>query len=249
VVDGVTPIIDRVRKGAAHLLSVVIPVYNEAPYIAEVIERVRRAPLPDGLAREVVIVDDGSTDGTFTALRSFEHLQDVRIYRSEVNGGKGTAIRQGIEKAAGDIILIQDADLEYDPDEHRKLVEPIHEGSAEIVYGSRFRGSIAGMHLANRIANLILRAMVNTLYGARLTDEATAYKAFRADIVRGMTFRARRFEWCPEVTALSLRRGYRITEVPITYRARSAAEGKKIRWWDLLHAMWTLLRYRFAARV
>lgn len=230
-------------------LSVIVPVYNEAPLIGEVIERVRRAPLPAGVTREIVVVDDGSTDGTWSRLQPFSREPDVRVYWSAINGGKGTAIRAGIDAATGDVILIQDADLEYDPDDHAKMIEPIVSGGAAVVYGSRFRGSIDGMHAANRIANLVLRVMVNVLYGAHVTDEATAYKAFRADVLRGMRFEARRFEWCPEVTAKVLRSGYRITEVPVRYRARSIAQGKKIRWWDLAHAMWTLVRHRFGPMV
>lgn len=227
------------------LVSVIIPVYNEASYIREVIDRVWNAPLPEGVGREIVVVDDGSSDGTHAALEALARAGRLRLHRSAVNGGKGTAIRLGIEQARGDIILVQDADLEYDPDDHAKLIEPIRSGAAQIVYGSRFLGSIEGMRLANRIANVVLRATANLLYGARLTDEATAYKAFRADVLRDMRFRARRFEWCPEVTAKSLRRGHRIAEVPIRYRARTVAQGKKIRWWDLFHALWTLIRYRF----
>lgn len=226
------------------LLSVVVPVYNEAPFIREVIDRVRRAELPPGLTREIVAVDDGSTDGTSLVLRELEERGHIRLVRSATNGGKGVAIRRGIASARGDIILIQDADLEYDPDDHAKLVSPIQDGSAAVVYGSRFIGSISGMRLANRVANVVLRLTVNALYGARITDEATAYKAFRADILRGIRFSARRFEWCPEVTAKVLRRGHTVVEVPVRYRARTVAQGKKIRWWDLFHALWTLIRYR-----
>lgn len=226
------------------LVSVIIPVYNEAPYIGEVIDRVRRAPLPPGMTREIIVVDDGSTDGTRSVLEALRHDPGIRVLRHPVNSGKGTAIRVGIAEASGDIIVIQDADLEYDPDELPALLGPIRDGQATIVYGSRFLGSISGMRFPNRLANLILRATVNLLYGSKLTDEATAYKAFRADVLREMRFSAQRFEWCPEVTAKSLRRGHRIVEVPITYRGRTIAQGKKIRWWDLLHAVWTLFRYR-----
>lgn len=226
------------------LVSVLIPVYNEAAYVAEVVDRVRAVALPYGVLREIVLVDDGSTDGTSDVIRSLAAGGDVRVIVSASNGGKGVAIRRGIAEARGDIILLQDADLEYDPADHPRVLAPILDGRASIVYGSRFRGQISGMSLAHRIANVILRTMTNVLYGASITDEATAYKAFRADVLRGMTFRARRFEWCPEVTAKSLRAGHRIVEVPVRYRARSIRQGKKIRWWDLVHAMWTLLRYR-----
>ena len=225
------------------LVSILIPVYNEAPYIAEVVQRVRDVPLPLFVSREIVLVDDGSTDGTTELVRSLAS-PDVRVVVARRNGGKGIAIRRGIEEAKGEVILLQDADLEYDPADHPRVLAPILDGVAEIVYGSRFRGRIVGMAWPNRLANVILCAITNVLYGAAITDEATAYKAFRAEILRGMAFRARRFEWCPEVTARSLLAGHRIVEVPIAYRARSVAQGKKIRWWDLLHAIWTLLRYR-----
>ena len=225
------------------LVSILIPVYNEAAYVGEVIERVRAVALPPGVAREIIVVDDGSTDGTRAIVESLRG-DDLSLVTSERNGGKGVAIRRGIAAARGDVILLQDADLEYDPAAHPRVLAPILEGTAAIVYGSRFRGEIRGMSPANRLANLILRAATNLLYGSSLTDEATAYKAFRADVLRGLTFRARRFEWCPEVTAKCLRAGHRIVEVPVGYRARSVGQGKKIRWWDLVHALWTLARYR-----
>lgn len=227
------------------LLSIVIPVYNEAALIVEVVSRVRAAPLPGGWTREVIVIDDGSSDGSREVIASLGPFPDLRAFRTDRNHGKGSAIRRGIAEARGEIILLQDADLEYDPADYPGLLAPILDGTARVVYGSRFGGRIEGMHLANRVANLALRWTANLLYGARLTDEATAYKVFRADVLRGMTFRARRFEWCPEVTAKVLRAGLAIHEVPISYRARSVGQGKKIRWWDLLHALWTLVRYRF----
>jgi glycosyltransferase involved in cell wall biosynthesis len=164
------------------------------------------------------------------------------------NYGKGAAIRAGILLASGEIVLIQDGDLEYDPADYARILEPIVNGQADIVYGSRFLGQPTGMALKNRIANRILTAAANLLYGARLTDEATAYKAFRASILRGMHLECRRFEFCPEVTAKARRLGYRIREVPISYNARGIAQGKKIRARDGFEALWTLLRYRFAPR-
>jgi len=232
---------------APTLVSIVIPVYNEAAYLAEVVERVRAVTLPAGVWREIVIVDDGSTDGTRSVIGSC-YGPDLRVIVSNQNGGKGVAIRRGIAAAKGDVILIQDADLEYDPADHPDVLAPILEGRAAVVYGSRFLGEITGMSPANRFANIVLRVTTNLLYGSSLTDEATAYKAFRADVLREFTFRARRFEWCPEVTAMCLRAGHRIVEVPVRYRARTVGQGKKIRWWDLAHALWTLLRYRLPSR-
>jgi glycosyltransferase involved in cell wall biosynthesis len=162
-----------------------------------------------------------------------------------VNEGKGAAIRTGLELATGDIVVIQDADLEYDPAQLPEVVAPIVRGEADVVYGSRFRGSITGMRLANRVANRLLTWAANLLYGAGITDEATCYKAFRADLIRALPLRCRRFEFCPEVTARVRRRGVRIYEVPIRYAGRTAAGGKKIRWTDGLSALWTLVRYRF----
>lgn len=233
-------------SAAPTFVSIVIPVYNEAAYLAEVVERVRAVTLPGGVRREIVVVDDGSTDGTRAVIGSVTR-GDLRLVVAARNGGKGVAIRLGIAAAKGDVILIQDADLEYDPADHPSILAPILEGRATVVYGSRFLGSISGMSPANRVANIVLRVTTNLLYGSSLTDEATAYKAFRADVLRELTFRARRFEWCPEVTAKCLRAGHRIVEVPVRYRARTVGQGKKIRWWDLAHALWTLLRYRLPA--
>jgi len=161
------------------------------------------------------------------------------------NSGKGAALRIGIAKATGDVILTQDGDLEYDPDDYATLVEPILKGRAEVVYGSRFRRNPIGMAWQNRLANRILTLTANLLYGANITDEATAYKAFRADVLRSIPLRCRRFEFCPEVTAKLRRRGHRIDEVPIGYNARGIEEGKKIRARDGFEALWTLIRYRF----
>ena len=179
-----------------------------------------------------------------------EHTREglVVAHHSARNSGKGAAIRTGILLASGDIVLIQDGDLEYDPSDYARILEPIVKGEADIVYGSRFLGRPTGMALKNRIANRILTAAANLLYGARLTDEATAYKAFRASILRGMHLKCRRFEFCPEVTAKARRLGHRIREVPIAYNARGIAQGKKIRARDGFEALWTLIRYRFAPR-
>ena len=161
------------------------------------------------------------------------------------NFGKGTAIRIGLAKATGDVILIQDGDLEYDPNDYADIVQPILDGRADVVYGSRFLGNPAGMMKLNWIANRILTLTANILYQARLTDEATAYKAFRTGVLRSMKLECRRFEFCPEVTAKVRRMGYRIHEVPVSYNARGIDEGKKIRASDGFEALWTLIRYRF----
>jgi glycosyltransferase involved in cell wall biosynthesis len=229
-------------------VSVVIPVYNEFPAFDQVLERVRRAPLPDSCAKEIVVVDDGSTDGTAGRVRDYDDQGVVIGHQSILNFGKGTAVRVGIALATGDIILIQDGDLEYDPNDYARIVEPIVRGEADVVYGSRFLGQSKGMAFRNLIANRVLTAAANLLYGARLTDEATAYKAFRATVLDRIALTCRGFEFCPEVTAKVRRLGYKIHEVPISYNARGIAEGKKIRARDGFEALWTLIKYRFTTR-
>jgi dolichol-phosphate mannosyltransferase len=229
-------------------ISVIIPVYNEFRTFNQVLERVRQAPLPEGCSKEIIVIDDGSTDGTAQVLREHTRAGIIVSQRSTANFGKGAAIRAGITLASGDIVLIQDGDLEYDPDDYARVLEPIVQGRADIVYGSRFLGNPAGMALKNRIANRILTAAANLLYDARLTDEATAYKAFRSSVLRELHLTCRRFEFCPEVTAKVRRLGYAIHEVPIQYNARGIAEGKKIRARDGFAALWTLAKYRFAPR-
>jgi glycosyltransferase involved in cell wall biosynthesis len=223
-------------------VSILIPVYNEAPYVEAVLEAVRAAPLPAGLAREIVCVNDGSSDGTRAILD--RHAGDVVVHHSPVNGGKGTAIRLGLQLVTGDVVIIQDADLEYDPADHAALLAPILDGRAAVVYGSRFRGECRDMRWPNRVINLVLAWLVRVLYHQPITDEATCYKAFRSDVLRTVPLRCERFEFCPEVTAKLSRRGVRIVEVPIRYRARTSNQGKKIRWTDAAVAIWTLVKYR-----
>lgn len=227
-------------------ISIVIPVYNEFLTLPLVLRRVLDAPLPAGCEKEVVVVDDGSTDGTTELLQEFRSSPLIVIHHSVVNFGKGAAVRVGIAKARGDIILIQDGDLEYDPNDYPKLIEPLLAGTTDVVYGSRFLASMKGMKRTNWLANKILTCASNVLFRAHITDEATAYKAFRAEVVRTIQLRCLRFEFCPEVTAKLCRTGHRIHEVPISYNPRGILEGKKIRWQDGFEALWTLFKYRFS---
>ncbi len=223
-------------------LSVIVPAYNERETIAEAIRRVRAADLGPGVTCEIIVADDCSTDGTRALLRE---MPDIRLVEHERNQGKGAAIRSALAHATGDVVVIQDADLEYDPADFRAMLEPIRYGKAAVVYGSRFLKARPKMRPANYVANRLLAWTATLLFGRRITDEATCYKMFRTEVLRAMNLRAQRFEFCPEATAKALRAGYRILEVPVAYRARSVAEGKKISWRDGLSAFGTLLKYRF----
>ncbi len=227
-------------------VSIVIPIYNEIQHVEELLRRVIAAPLPMGCEKEIIVIDDGSTDGTTQLLKKLCEQQLIRFHESILNFGKGTALRIGIRMATGQIILVQDGDLEYDPNEYGRLIEPIVSGQADVVYGSRFRGSVDGMMLPNLLANKILTLSANVLYGAGITDEATAYKVFRREVLGRIQLECKRFEFCPEVTAKVRKLGVRIHEVPISYNGRTTEQGKKIRWRDGVEAMYTLLRYRFS---
>jgi len=224
-------------------LAIIVPAYNEAATIAEVVARLRALPLE----KEIVVVDDASTDGTAEALAALRG-PDLVVLRHERNQGKGAAIRTGIAYVTAPAVVIQDADLEYDPSELPKLLEPVARGAADVVYGSRFLGVLEGMRLMNYLANKILAWAATLLYGQRITDEATCYKLFRTDVLKSLPLTCRRFEFCPEVTARVRRRGIHIMELPIAYSGRTVAAGKKIRMSDMLDALGTLLKYRFAAR-
>jgi glycosyltransferase involved in cell wall biosynthesis len=223
-------------------LSVIIPVYNEVKTIQEIIHRVQAT----GLADEILIVDDGSTDGTREVLAEIAQTEEIKVIYHERNQGKGKAVRTGIENATEDLIIIQDADLEYDPREYANLLHPIQEGIADVVYGSRFLGAGRRPVLFwNMVANKILTLVTNILYNNILTDMETGYKLFRRQIVQNMTLHARGFEFEPEFTAKILKSKVRVYEVPITFNPRDYDEGKKIKMRDAFIAMWTLIKYRF----
>lgn len=222
-----------------------MPVYDEREHIEEVLARVRSVQYEP---KELVLVDDFSTDGTRAYLRTQEGKERTQVYYHERNLGKGAAIRTGLRHARGGIIMIQDADLEYNPEEIPSVLAPILRGESNVAYGSRFLGEIRKMRFQNRVANRILAATVTVLYGQRITDEATAYKAFRREVLDGIRLRCMRFEFCPEVTAKVLRQGHRIVEVPVAYTARRYQEGKKIGWRDFFVAMYILLKYRFSRK-
>ncbi|NJC95898.1 MAG: glycosyl transferase [Anaerolineales bacterium] len=223
-------------------LSVIIPVYNEAKNIEEIVKRVQATKLP----HEIVIVDDGSRDGTREILQKLDRRKKVRVVLHEMNQGKGAAVVTGMRAAKGDVLLIQDADLEYHPRDYPVLLQPIKDGDADVVYGSRFLG---GPHRVtmfwHQVANKLLTFMTNILYDSILTDMETGYKVFRREVIEGMNIRSKRFNFEPEFTAKILKRKYRIFEVPISFNPRDYSDGKKIKLKDAFEAVWALIRYRF----
>jgi len=225
-------------------LSVVIPVFNEHRTLPVLLERVRNTPFE----KEIILVDDGSTDGTRQDLQAMAQRgeEGVRVFFHEKNRGKGAALRTGFEHVTGDVVIIQDADLEYDPQDYGRLLEPILDGRADVVYGSRFLG---GPHRVlffwHYMANRALTLFSNMLTNLNLSDMETCYKVFRADVIRSLDLKADRFTIEPEITVKLAKAGYRIYETPISYSGRDYTEGKKITWRDGLPALWALVRHRF----
>lgn len=223
-------------------LSVIIPVYNEVENIEEILKRVKATKK----AAEIIVVDDGSQDGTRDLLKKLDGKEKVRVILHEKNQGKGAAVRTGMDSAAGEIMLIQDADLEYDPRDYPALLQPLEEGIADVVYGSRFLGGPRRATMFwHMIANKLLTFMTNILYDTILSDMETGYKVFRRKVVDGMRLRSKRFDFEPEFTAKVLKRRYQIYEVPISFNPRDYSQGKKIKLKDAFEAVWTLLKYRF----
>ena len=240
-------------------LSVIVPAYNEAGTIGEILRRVRAVPLAveagydaEGkrlvtLEREIVVVDDGSTDGTDEVLRQMGEMPDTRVVRHEQNQGKGAAVSTGLQHASGDVIVIQDADLEYDPRDYPVLLQPIIEGRSQAVYGSRFRGGpTRAMFFWHMVGNQLLTFLTNILYDSTLSDMETCYKVFTREVADRLHLKSSGWGVDPEITAQILKLGYRIYEVPISYTGREVMEGKKISWRDGFVVLWTLIRYRFS---
>jgi glycosyltransferase involved in cell wall biosynthesis len=227
-----------------HKLSVIVPVFNERNTLVEIVRRMRQVQLPDGIDREIVVVDDGSTDGTRDVLKQLGD-STVRVVMHPQNRGKGAAVRTGFEHADGDYVLVQDADLEYDPEDWPKLLNPVLRGKARVVYGSRFTGERRNMLFLHWVGNRFLSLTTNVLYNTTLSDMETCYKLIDRKLVDELALRADKFDIEPEITAKILKRKIRIYEVPISYTGREFEEGKKITWRDGFAALATLVKYRF----
>jgi len=220
------------------LISVVVPVFNEERTIKEILKRIHKTKV----RKEIIVVNDGSTDGTGKILSD---QKDIILINLKKNMGKGFALKKGIKKACGDIILTQDADLEYDPNDYQKLITPIIEGKAEVVYGSRFVRRPSKMFFWQSLTNRFLTYLTNLLYGASITDMETGYKVFKSEIIKSINWQSNSFDFEPEITAKILKSGNKIFEVPITYKMRKYREGKKINWVDGISALKSLFWYRF----
>lgn len=224
-------------------LSIIIPVFNEKNTILEILDRVEKSELPNNLEKEIIIIDDFSTDGTRELLKDLSGKYKI-IYQ-EKNFGKGAAVKSGFKEAGGDIIIIQDADLEYNPEEYKKLLEPILKGEASVVYGSRFAEKHKPKYQLFYWGNIFLSFLFSILYGQKVSDMETCYKVFKKEVLRGVEIKSNRFNFEPEITAKIIKAGYRIKEIPISYASRSFSEGKKIGWHDGVSAIYALIKYRF----
>ena len=222
------------------LLSVVVPVYNEVKTIQTILDRIKKV----AVEKEIIVVDDFSTDGTREILSQINDPQ-IRVVLKPKNGGKGSAVKEGIKAASGDYIIIQDADLEYDPEDFHLLLKAMTEKKGDVIYGSRFLGSSNFPSLSHKIGNKFLTLVTNLLYGSKITDMETCYKLIPAKIAKSLNIQSKKFDMEPEITAKILKSGNKIAEVPIGYKGRAFSEGKKISWKDAFSAIWTLVKYRF----
>ncbi len=224
-------------------ISIVMPVYNERHFVREIIDQVLAVPV-DGMEKELIVVDDCSRDGTRELLRELS-APEVKVLYHDRNRGKGAALRTGFGHATGDVILIQDADLEYNPEEYPVLLKPILDGRADVVYGSRFLGGPHRVHLFwHMVGNRVLTLLSNMLSNLNLTDMETCYKVFKREVLEGLKLRSDRFGFEPEFTLKVARKGWRVYEVPISYHGRDYTEGKKIGWKDGVTAIYTIIKYR-----
>ncbi len=224
------------------MVSVIIPAFNEEQTIGQVLAALRAL----SLEKQIIVVNDGSTDGTYTVLQELRTTYALTVVHCQENRGKGFAIRSGLPHVKGEVVVIQDADMELDPADIPELLKPLEKENVQVVYGSRFLNGRGNASLQNFIANRILATYTNLLYGCRITDESTGYKAFSTELITRLALTCEGFEFCPEVTAKILRSGYRIYEVPVSYVPRTKKQGKKLRFWlDGFFAAWTLLKYRF----
>jgi glycosyltransferase involved in cell wall biosynthesis len=228
------------------ILSVIVPVYNEKNTVLELLDKVRAVQLPPGLKKEIIVVNDGSSDGTKEILERIMPSSGIKIFHSPKNQGKTDAVNFGMQRSTGDILIVQDADLEYSPEYYSYLVQPILNKESQIVYGSRFMGKIKGMTFINRSANCISNLTINLLFGAKMTDFHTCYKMFTRDTLKNINITSQNFSFDTEITAKFLKNGFTILEMPIEYTARSKKEGKKINWGTALEAYGVLFKVKFS---
>lgn len=233
------------KKKTVKKLSIIIPVFNERDTVLRVVEEIQDVLLQEGIEKELIVVNDGSSDGTHDVLKKLGGQNNVRVFHHSENRGKTFAVKFGFEQMTGDVVIIQDADLEYSPKDYPCLLEPILKGDAEIVYGSRFLGSIKNMAPINRFANTISNWTINILYGTSMTDFHTCFKLFRREVLDEISIVSQKFSFDTEVTAKLLKKGFRIKEIPIEYKARSRSQGKKITWGTALEAYGVLWKVYF----